>query len=125
MTPEEERDWQRQVGDGAFSAGFHAASELIGKRWNGAIVRSLFHGCTNFREIGDAIPGISDRLLSERLKELTAEGVVERIEYSRGYRLTAKGHDLRHVLIEIAKWAHRWSDDGPDGAANEPDAPES
>ena len=101
-------DWSAQVGGGAFSADFHVASELIGKRWTGAIVRSLFHGKTRFREIADAIPGLSDRLLSERLKELVAIGIVEPVPEAVGYRLTEKGLDLRRVLIEIARWAHRW-----------------
>lgn len=102
------RTWVDEVGDGAFSADFHAASELIGKRWTGAIVRSLFHGKTRFREIADAIPGLSDKLLSARLKELLAHGIIEVEVDGPGYRLTDKGRDLRLILIEIAKWAHRW-----------------
>lgn len=102
-------DWARQVGEGAFSPHFHAASELIGRRWTGAIVRSLFHGKTRFREIADAVPGLSDRLLSERLKELKANGIVEPCPDAGGYRLTDKGLDLRRILIEIARWAERWS----------------
>lgn len=103
--------WRREVGEGAFSPHFHAASELIGKRWTGAILRSLFHGHTRFREIAGAVPGLSDRLLSERLRELTDNGVIERADDGIAYRLTEKGHDLRRILIEIARWAHRWSDD--------------
>ena len=108
-----DRAWRRQVGDGAFSPHFHAASELIGRRWTGAIVRALFHGRTRFREIADAIPGISDRLLAERLKELAANGIAERLDGRDGYRLTEKGRDLRRILIEIAKWAHRWNAEAP------------
>lgn len=103
--------WKDKVGDGAFSPHFHAASELIGKRWTGAIVRALFHGRTRFREIADTIPGISDRLLAERLHELVEHGVIARAGPRGGYVLTEKGHDLRHIVIEIAKWAHRWRDE--------------
>ena len=103
--------WRAEVGDGAFSAHFHAASELIGKRWTGAIVRSLFHGNTRFREIANAIPGISDRLLSQRLKELAAHGIVEAVD-GGGYALTEKGRDLRTILREIARWVHRWEEGG-------------
>lgn len=110
------RAWRQQVGEGAFSPHFHAASELIGRRWTGAIVRALFHGCTRFREIADAIPGISDRLLSERLKELAAHGVVEQLDGRDGYHLTEKGRDLRPILIEIARWAHRWDVTTRDGS---------
>ena len=114
-----DRAWRLQVGDGAFSPHFHAASELIGRRWTGAIVRALFHGRTRFREIADAIPGISDRLLTERLKELAANGIVERLDGRDGYRLTSKGRDLRPILIEIAKWAHRWSAEASSADASE------
>nr|WP_299414764.1 helix-turn-helix domain-containing protein [uncultured Sulfitobacter sp.] len=108
------RSWSDQVGDGPFSMTFHEASELIGKRWTGAIIRTLFHGKTRFREIADAIPGMSDKLLSTRLKELEHAGIIRPTDTERGYALTEKGKDLRLILIEIAKWAHRWAQK-PDG----------
>lgn len=114
--PKDEEDlagWREVVGDGPFSPHFHAASELIGRRWTGAILRALFHGHTRFGEIAEAIPGLSDRLLAERLRELRAHGVIEPDPGGRGYRLTEKGLDLRRILIEIAKWAHRWRCAGP------------
>ncbi len=95
-------------GKGPLSPHFHEASELIGKRWTGAIIRSLFHGVSRFREIADAVPGLSDRMLALRLKELERNDIVEPLEDRAGYRLTPKGHDLRMVLIEVAKWADRW-----------------
>lgn len=112
------RSWHDEVGEGAFSPDFHRASELIGKRWTGAIVRALFHGKSRFREIADAVPGLSDRLLSQRLKELEAEGIVEANPDQPGYLLTAKGRDLRLILIEIARWAHRWRDGGDGGSGS-------
>lgn len=93
------------------------AIEIIGRRWTGAIIRSLLSGSTRFSEIIEAVPGLSDRLLSERLKELEAEGVVERrvtpstpvrVEYS----LTDKGRDLATVVRAVADWAGSWSDAG-------------
>ena len=57
---------------------FHAAVELVGKRWTGAILSALADGPCRFRELGEAVPGMSDRLLSQRLRELEAEGLVER-----------------------------------------------
>ncbi len=112
------RTWADEVGDGAFDPNFHSASELIGKRWTGAIIRTLFQGHTRFREIADAVPGLSDKLLSARLKELSMHGLIEPDPDGRGYGLTEKGHDLRLVLIELARWAHRWRNEGPSSPAS-------
>ena len=99
--------------DGPFSQAFHAATELIGKRWTGAILYSLFHGLTRFSDLETAIPGLSARMLSERLKELEMQGVVRRevipetpvrIEYT----LTEKGNTLRPIMIAINQWASHW-----------------
>ena len=85
---------------------FHAAVELIGKRWSGAILWSLAPGPLYFAEIAQAVPGLSDRLLSRRLRELEAAGVVERAVHEGtpprvSYRLTEKGR-------ELGDWAKRW-----------------
>lgn len=104
-------DWAAEVGRGAFDPAFHAAAELVGRRWTGAIIRTLFHGQHRFREIAEAIPGISDRTLSARLKELSRHGIVGPGPEGRGYALTDKGRDLRLILIELARWANRWKDD--------------
>ena len=93
---------------------YHEAVELIGRRWTGAIVSVLIHRQTlRFGEIADAVPQLSDRLLSERMKELEARGIVERqvqpgspvrVEYS----LTEMGHELAPALQELRAWAKRW-----------------
>ena len=92
---------------------FHHAVELLGKRWNGAIVRVLLGGPHRFQEILTAVPGLSQRLLSERLKQLEAEGIVIRRVYPATpvrieYSLTEKGRDLAPVLSELHRWADRW-----------------
>ena len=95
---------------------FHAAIELIGKRWTGAIVSALTGGPLRFAELARAVPGLSDRLLSQRLRELEDEGVVER-EVEAGtpvrvtYSLTEKGADLRPAIGELKAWARRWRAD--------------
>jgi DNA-binding HxlR family transcriptional regulator len=66
-----------------------------------------------FFEILEAVPGLHDRLLSERLKELEAEGIVKRRVYPETpvrieYELTAKGRDLERVVTEVQQWANRW-----------------
>lgn len=97
----------------AFCPAYHRAIELIGRRWSGAILRALMSGATRFSDITAAIPGLSDRLLSERLKELEAEGIVHRIVTPTtpvriDYRLTDKGHALNDVMLAISAWAEIW-----------------
>lgn len=92
---------------------FHRASELLGKRWTGAIIQTLLAGSHRFGEILESVDGLSDRLLSERLKELEGEGIIERRVYPKTpvlieYHLTNKGLELRTVLESIQEWAHRW-----------------
>src|ERR1700727_1297307 len=57
---------------------YHEAVELVGRRWTGAIIRVLMDGPMRFSEIAQAVPELSDRLLSERMKELERRGMVER-----------------------------------------------
>jgi DNA-binding HxlR family transcriptional regulator len=105
-----------QLQDGQPSAvcpDFHAAIELIGKRWTGAIVSALTERPMRFGELGKAIPGLSDRLLSQRLRELEEEGLVQR-EVEAGspvrvtYSLTEVGDDLGPAIRELKSWAKRW-----------------
>lgn len=92
---------------------FHAAIELIGKRWTGAIVCALTDGPLRFGELAKAVPGLSDRLLSQRLRELEREGLVGR-EVEPGspvrvtYSLTSEGAELRPAIVELKSWARRW-----------------
>jgi DNA-binding HxlR family transcriptional regulator len=93
---------------------YHEAVELIGRRWTGAIVSVLIHRTAlRFGEIADAVPELSDRLLSERIKELEARGVVcrtvcpgrpVRVEYT----LTEMGRELAPAVRELERWARRW-----------------
>ncbi len=94
---------------------YHEAVELIGRRWTGAIVAVLLQAerPLRFSEIAASVPQLSDRLLSERVKELEARGVVERtvlpgppvrVEYA----LTPMGRSLAPALDELAAWARRW-----------------
>ena len=92
---------------------FHQAVELIGKRWTGAIVRVLTSKPARFVELREKVPELSDRLLSERLKELEDVGIVERVvagdrPIAVSYRLTDKGRALEPALDAIGKWAVEW-----------------
>jgi DNA-binding HxlR family transcriptional regulator len=91
------------------------AADLLGKRWSTQIVLALLDGKTRFSELRDAVPPISDTLLSERLKELELDGIIRRdvtpstpvlIEY----HLTDQGRDLEPVMNELRRWAERWAD---------------
>ena len=98
-----------------FCPRYHKAIEIIGRRWTGAIVRALLAGDFRFCQIRSTIPGLSDRLLSERLKELEAEGIVERRVHADTpvrieYRLTAKGEALATVVQTASAWAEEWLD---------------
>jgi len=96
---------------------YHQAVELIGRRWTGAIVAVLLgeDGPLRFSELKAAVPGLSDRVLSQRLRELEAEHLVER-EVHPGppvrvaYALTAKGRDLAPVVRALERWGQRWMD---------------
>ena len=88
------------------------AMELIGKRWTALIIYQLLDGPQRFNAIESALP-ISGRLLSERLKELEKENIVERKVYSEvpirvEYSLTKKGSSLEGAVREIETWAQKW-----------------
>jgi DNA-binding HxlR family transcriptional regulator len=93
---------------------YHEAIELLGRRWTGAIVRVLTHRSPlRFSELAQAVPQLSDRLLSERLKELEARGIVERTELPGRparveYALTPMGRELEPALLALEAWAQRW-----------------
>ena len=92
---------------------YHQAVELLGKRWTGAIVDALLPGPRRFSAIAQAIPQISDRLLSMRLRELEAEGIVERQVLDGSpvrveYALTEKGVALEPAIRALRSWARDW-----------------
>ena len=92
----------------------HEAVELIGRRWTGAILAVLIEGGTmRFSEICAAVPQLSDRLLSERMKELESRGMVERRVVDAApvrvqYTITEMGRALSPTLVELQDWAQRW-----------------
>ena len=99
-------------------AKFHRAVELIGGRWTGAVIQLLLNGRMRFAELRGAVPEISDRMLSERLRELETEGIVARIVVPETpvrveYELTEKGRALEHALAAVGRWAERWITDVP------------
>ena len=117
MNPSDDIDCGDTARDDASQRGccpyYHEAIELVGRRWTGAILRVLMEGPMRFSEVGQAVPELSDRLLSARMKELEARGIVERrvdagppvrVEYS----LSDMGSELGPALDELQEWAQRW-----------------
>jgi DNA-binding HxlR family transcriptional regulator len=106
---------RRSAGHPACCPFYHEAVELIGRRWTGAIVAVMMQssGPMRFSEIAHAVPQLSDRLLSERMKELEARGVVERCVTAGPpvkveYALTDMGRSLKPAIAELKAWAQRW-----------------
>jgi len=97
---------------------FHAAIELIGKRWSGAIIWALADGPMRFAELKRAVPGLSDRLLSRRVRELEAADLISRtvddgIPVRVSYALTEKGIALRPAIQSLREWACDWQQEPP------------
>lgn len=89
------------------------AVEMIGRRWAGTVLRALLAGATRFNEISAAVPGMTDKLLSQRLKDLEADGLVTRRVHGTTpvrieYALTEKGAALGEVLLALNRWAIDW-----------------
>ncbi|MGO8875181.1 MAG: winged helix-turn-helix transcriptional regulator [Acidimicrobiales bacterium] len=113
---------QDEVARGARCDGLTAVFALLGKRWSGMIVGTLLSGPARFTEISRHVHGVSERMLSERLIELTAAGLVERTVLAGPpvgveYRLTPRGEALRPALDELGRWAteHLNGDENGDG----------
>jgi len=87
--------------------------ELVGKRWSSGILLALGTGAERFSEIERRVEGLSARMLSVRLRELEAAGLVERVvapttPVSISYRLSERGHELLRSLQPMAQYARRW-----------------
>src|SRR5579859_5287396 len=117
---------QSVIGGGARASSccplYHEAVELVGRRWTGAILRVLMDGPLRFSEIAQSIPELSDRLLSERMKELEARGMVQRTVIPGPplrvqYELSKMGRELEPALAALQSWARRWLGDHPISSA--------
>ncbi|WP_309123183.1 helix-turn-helix domain-containing protein [Paenibacillus sp.] len=92
------------------SPSVESAFELLGKRWTGLILQALLNGQRRFKEVAESVPGVSDRMLSERFKELEEAGIIRRIVYPETpvrieYTLTERGAALRPVIEHLREWA--------------------
>jgi DNA-binding HxlR family transcriptional regulator len=86
------------------------ASQALGERWTLLVVREMIAGSTRFNELRRGVPLMSPTLLSRRLKQLEAAGVIHRrrIGNDISYELTPAGHELRPVVELLGAWGHRW-----------------
>jgi DNA-binding HxlR family transcriptional regulator len=101
------------VGYEAMCPRYEKAFEVLGKKWTGLILRILMGGPKRFCEFRAQVPEVSDRLLSERLKELEDEGIVRRVVYDSKpvlieYELTDKGRALESVVGAVQSWGEKW-----------------
>jgi DNA-binding HxlR family transcriptional regulator len=94
--------------------------EILGTKTSYLIMREAFYGATRFEEFVERT-GISEPVAAARLRELTAEGLLEKVPYQEpgqrtrsAYQLTEKGSDLQPVLVAMMRWGDRWL--FPDGA---------
>ena len=92
---------------------YEHAVQLLGKRWTALLLYALLEGPQRFCELTSTVEGLSDRVLSDRLRDLEVEGVVERIVYPQipvrvEYQLTEKGRALEPVVLAIHEWAEKW-----------------
>ncbi len=92
---------------------YEHAAQLLGKRWTGLLLDVLLERPRRFCELTALVEGLSDRVLSDRLRELETEGVVQRVVYPQipvrvEYQLTEKGRALKPVVDAIHTWAQQW-----------------
>lgn len=107
-----------------FCASYHRGVELIGRRWNGVILRELLLGATRFSEIRQGIPALTDKMLANRLRELEGAGIVKRSVHDEipvrvKYELTPMGRDLEAAVAALNRWASTWL---PEEGAHPPNA---
>jgi len=93
--------------------GLAYALDIVGERWTILIIRELIPGPRRFKDLVDGLPGISTNLLTERLKELEGNGVIQRRVLpppagSTVYELTVVGQALEPSLLELGKWGRQF-----------------
>ena len=91
------------------------AMDRVGDRWTMLIVRELLLGPARYGELSAALPGMASNLLAQRLKQLTADGIVSRTEADGRpvYRLTPRGEALEPVLLALIRWGAAYMPEGP------------
>ena len=96
-----------------FCASYASLMDMLARRWMGIVLRVLLSGPHRFSEILSAVPGLSDPLLTQRLRELEAKKLVERRVIPTSpvrveYELTEAGRDLERAVRVLSEWAEKW-----------------
>jgi DNA-binding HxlR family transcriptional regulator len=96
-----------------FCPTYASLMDLLSRRWMGIVLRVLMAGTHRFNEILTAVPGLSDPLLTQRLRELEAKKLVERRVLPTSpvrveYELTEAGRDLERAVRVLSEWAQKW-----------------
>jgi DNA-binding HxlR family transcriptional regulator len=106
--------------EGDYCPNFQRTMELIGRRWTASILRALFAGKERFTDIAQTVPGLSHRLLTERLEELKEADLVavEPGAKHGTYRLTERGRDLLPLFAELEAWNARWYEASSEGTSS-------
>lgn len=119
----------RETTDYQMCPRYEQATQVLGKRWTGLLLDTLMRGPKRFCELTNAVDGLSDRVLSDRLRELELAGIIERNVYPHipvrvEYQLTAKGRALEPVINEIHNWAEAWIE-APEQSLSHAETPQS
>lgn len=100
------------------------AAEVLGDRWTLLILRDMHTGALRFNDLHRGLPGISRSVLTQRLRQLERDELIERLHDERdkttGYELTPAGQDLAFVLSALTDWVNRWVMDDPTPAELDP-----
>jgi DNA-binding HxlR family transcriptional regulator len=99
----------------AFTCGLDAALCVLGGKWKPLILFHLAHGTRRYGELRRAVGGVTDKVLIQQLKELQADGVIDRRDFREippkvEYSLTAFGQTLGKALAPLCAWGTRHSD---------------
>ena len=102
--------------NGAFTCGLDAALFVLGGKWKPLILFHLAHGTRRYGELRRAIGSVSDKVLIQQLKELQADGIIDRFDYGEippkvEYSLTAFGRTLGKALAPLCEWGTKYSGD--------------
>ncbi len=97
------------------------AAEMLGDRWTLLIVRELMFGPIRFNEFERGLPGISRSVLTDRLKRLQRNGIIETGPDGKGYCFTEAGESLRPVVRSLGEWVGEWAISDPQAAELDPD----